>query len=141
MLDEFDIQNNSVRAFIGGGCACAVSQLIMVPFDVISQHMMIFERHKPLNISANNYASTSSTSNSLDTLNLAKKLQKNPKLYLAPLIVKEIYRRDGAIKGFYRGYLASLMCYVPSSSLLWCFYHFFCGKDIFSDNFLVNVKF
>lgn len=30
-----------VRALIAGGCASVVGQTIIVPFDVISQHMMI----------------------------------------------------------------------------------------------------
>lgn len=33
---------------------------------------------------------------------------------------------DG-IKGFYRGYWASLSAYVPNSALWWGFYHFYQG--------------
>lgn len=30
-----------IRALIGGGCASVVSQTIVVPFDIISQHLMV----------------------------------------------------------------------------------------------------
>lgn len=30
-----------VRALVGGGCASIVGQTIVVPFDVISQHLMV----------------------------------------------------------------------------------------------------
>lgn len=132
LLTEFDVKNNFVRSLVGGGCASASSQLILVPFDVISQHMMVLERVKPNRASAPVYnvvaAVSSSEADSLDTLKLAKKLKENPNLRLAPLVCREIYRRDGLIRGFYRGYMASLMCYAPSSALFWAFYHIFSGK-------------
>jgi len=37
---------------------------------------------------------------------------------------RTIYVKDG-LRGFYRGYLASLFTYVPSSASWWTFYHFF----------------
>lgn len=30
-----------IRALVGGGCASIVGQTIVVPFDVISQHLMV----------------------------------------------------------------------------------------------------
>lgn len=30
-----------IRALVGGGCASVVSQTIVVPFDIISQHLMV----------------------------------------------------------------------------------------------------
>lgn len=36
-------------------------------------------------------------------------------------IVRLIYQRDG-IRGFYRGYIASLCAYVPNSALWWGLY-------------------
>lgn len=54
----------------------------------------------------------------------------NPSLRKSELaieIAKEILRRDGVV-GFYRGYTASLLAYVPNSALWWGFYHFYQGK-------------
>ena len=39
-------------------------------------------------------------------------------------IFRTIYAKDG-FRGFYRGYMASLCTYVPSSASWWAFYHFF----------------
>jgi hypothetical protein len=33
--------DDKTKAFIGGGCASIVGQTIIVPFDVISQYMML----------------------------------------------------------------------------------------------------
>ena len=33
--------NTKVKAFVGGCCASVVGQTIIVPFDVISQHIML----------------------------------------------------------------------------------------------------
>lgn len=33
--------DSRLRALIGGGCASVVGQTIIVPFDVISQHLMV----------------------------------------------------------------------------------------------------
>lgn len=42
-------------------------------------------------------------------------------------IASAIYRKDG-FGGYYRGYTASLMAYVPNSALWWTFYHLYQGK-------------
>ncbi|XP_055379998.1 solute carrier family 25 member 44 [Condylostylus longicornis] len=97
-----------VRALVGGGCASLVGQTIIVPFDVISQHAMVLGMRtqgkdvNPLGISTNNKS----------------------KFYVTRAIALEIYRRDG-IKGYYRGYVASLLAYVPNSAMWWGFYHFY----------------
>uniref|UniRef100_A0A915K1Y4 Mitochondrial carrier protein n=1 Tax=Romanomermis culicivorax TaxID=13658 RepID=A0A915K1Y4_ROMCU len=146
LLSEFDLKNNSIRGLIAGGCASAASQLILVPFDVVSQHMMVFERQKNNPCSTHHFVAnqnsahfkhvfpneqcartivnvpkssvlesekcrkvhTSSVIRSTDTLNLTEKLSKNPSLRLAPLICREIYKKDGLVKGFYRGRSATM---------------------------------
>lgn len=47
--------------------------------------------------------------------------------YLSAEVVRLIYQRDG-VKGFYRGYVASLCAYVPNSALWWGLYTFYQGK-------------
>lgn len=37
--------SSSLRALIAGGCASAVGQTIIVPFDVLSQHLMMMGVH------------------------------------------------------------------------------------------------
>lgn len=103
----------TVKSLLAGGCASLVGQTLIVPFDVISQHVMVLGMVaqgrgdvNPLGIQSNGGES---------------------KFRLTMNIAKEIYRRDGFV-GFYRGYLASLMAYVPNSAMWWSFYHIYQGE-------------
>ena len=41
LATKLDVHDLVVRAFVGGLCASVVGQMITVPFDVVSQHMML----------------------------------------------------------------------------------------------------
>lgn len=107
------------KSLIAGGCASLVGQSIIVPFDVISQHAMV------LGMGAQGKGAA------VDPLGIRQKSEKGKRgrFHVNILIAKEIMRRDG-FKGFYRGYNASLMAYVPNSALWWMFYHLYEGKLI-----------
>ncbi|KAI1289789.1 Solute carrier family 25 member 44 [Halotydeus destructor] len=107
-----DIHDNRIRGLIGGGCGSLVSQTIITPFDVISQHMMVIHSKKQ-----------SKTPQKFSSFTNPLIINKNEvsKFGLSVAIMKELYRRD-KFKGFYRGYLAALLTYVPSSGLWWMFY-------------------
>lgn len=98
-----------MKTVLAGGAASLVGQTIIVPFDVISQHIMVLGMNShghninPLGINAS---------------------AKNSELAIK--IAREILKRDG-LQGFYRGYTASLLAYVPNSALWWGFYHFYQG--------------
>ncbi|KAJ9601821.1 hypothetical protein L9F63_000003, partial [Diploptera punctata] len=92
-----------VKSLIAGGCASLVGQTIVVPFDVLSQHMMVLGVAGKENKSGH------------FMLNQSERMQ------ITADITKQIYIRDG-IRGFYRGYVASLCTYVPNSALWWAFY-------------------
>ncbi|XP_037828040.1 solute carrier family 25 member 44 [Lucilia sericata] len=101
-----------VKALIGGGCASLVGQTIIVPFDVISQHAMV--------LGMAHHAGAKGDINPLG-------IQTGPgrsRLNISLDIAREILRRDG-FRGFYRGYTASLMAYVPNSAMWWAFYHLY----------------
>ncbi|KAL5288866.1 SLC25A44 family protein [Megaselia abdita] len=100
------------KALIGGGCASLVGQTIIVPFDVISQHAMVLG----MSAAANGKTVVNPLGIKFD--------QKRGRLSLSVDIAKEIMRRDG-LRGFYRGYSASLMAYVPNSAMWWAFYHMY----------------
>lgn len=104
-----------VKALVGGGCASLVGQTIIVPFDVISQHAMV------LGMSA--HAGSKVDINPLGI----KHWPGRSRLHISMDIGREIMRRDG-LRGFYRGYTASLMAYVPNSAMWWAFYHLYQGK-------------
>ncbi|KRZ95562.1 Solute carrier family 25 member 44, partial [Trichinella sp. T8] len=115
-LAKHDVANSHLRAFIAGAGATAGAQLILVPLDVVSQHMMvshILSKKHPVSVDASILKSP---------LNLSEKY-KDAKGPLSYFICKEIYKRDGIIHGFYRGYFASLLCYAPSSAVFWSTYH------------------
>uniref|UniRef100_T1GWI8 Mitochondrial carrier protein n=1 Tax=Megaselia scalaris TaxID=36166 RepID=T1GWI8_MEGSC len=100
------------KALIGGGCASLVGQTIIVPFDVISQHAMVLG----MSAAANGKTVVNPLGIKFD--------QKRGRLSLSYDIAREILRRDG-FRGFYRGYSASLMAYVPNSAMWWAFYHMY----------------
>ncbi|GAB0094874.1 Solute carrier family 25 member 44 [Sergentomyia squamirostris] len=96
------------KAFVAGGCASVIGQTMIVPFDVISQHMMVL-------------GMPAAQKGILNPLGIKP---QQGRVRLAVNITREIYRRDGFL-GFYRGYTASLMNYVPNSALWWAFYHLY----------------
>ncbi|KAG8224743.1 hypothetical protein J437_LFUL005312 [Ladona fulva] len=216
------IQDSQIKALAGGGCASLVGQTIVVPSDVVSQHLMMLRSKKSTQSSpqsnfrassagnqknsfstfsrTNGKSSSSSVTDSHES-RLANKshiasadasrvnqnlnsvcsdgsrdvslktssaghgsnfstgtvegngggrgsansccgmhaghAEKNGALFfqtqgktrfqITADIVRQIYERDG-LKGFYRGYGASLCTYVPNSALWWSFYHFYQDK-------------
>lgn len=115
---------DSVKSLLGGGCASLVGQTIIVPFDVISQHAMVLGMGGPAHFEVKN--GVKSYVSEMNPLGI--KYHKNrSRMRISIDIATEIMRRDG-IRGYYRGYLASLMAYVPNSALWWTFYHLYQGR-------------
>ncbi|CAH0602439.1 unnamed protein product [Chrysodeixis includens] len=108
-LGKYDVSPKA-KSFIGGGCASLVGQTIIVPFDVLSQHLMVLGLVKGRN-------SRNSQMNPLG-LDLDKKMSKAA---LAREVAVRVYRLHGPL-GYYRGYAASLAAYVPNSALWWALY-------------------
>jgi len=109
ILDKNGVQDPRVKAMLGGSCASMVGQTIIVPFDVMSQHMMVLglnPRTGTKEVSANP---------------LAVPTEGRSRAQISYDIARTIYVRDG-FRGFYRGYVASLCTYVPSSACWWTFY-------------------
>lgn len=103
----------SVKALVGGGAASLVGQTVIVPFDVLSQHLMVLglvDRCSP----------KKATLNPLGIKFDAARSKFRTTLDIAQII----YRTDG-FRGFYRGYVASVCTYVPNSALWWTFYHLY----------------
>lgn len=89
--------STAFRGFLAGGLASVVGQTITVPVDIVSQKLMVQGQGD------NNY-----------------------KLKSSRTIVSEIILKEGPI-GLYRGYLASLLTYAPSSAIWWSSYGFYTG--------------
>ncbi|XP_022671582.1 solute carrier family 25 member 44-like isoform X1 [Varroa jacobsoni] len=101
-LSRRGVTDSSLKGFVGGGISSLVGQTFVTPFDVVSQHIMVLGR------------------NSINPLGLPPTVLQS-KFQTLKRIIKEVYRHDG-IAGFYRGYFASLVTYVPGSAFWWTFY-------------------
>ncbi|KAI2798118.1 hypothetical protein RDWZM_000026 [Blomia tropicalis] len=110
ILSKNDINDNRIRGLIAGGCGSLVSQTIICPFDVISQHLMLW----------------GSKSRTNSTLNL--KPENISRHGMTKSVIKELYRVDGGLRAYYRGYSASVATYVPTSALWWMFYPVYSGQ-------------
>ncbi len=100
-METNGITNSSAKAFVGGGIASVVGQTIIVPFDVISQHLMIIGQLSAKNSTVEGAKDPKSSYNS--RLNpLGVQVEGRSKGQIAADITRAVYRRDG-LKGFYRG--------------------------------------
>ena len=79
------------RQFFSGLTADVVANTLVVPFDVISQRLMM--------------------TSSLETKGKANALN----------IIKDIMKKEG-LRGFYRGYVPTMLKYAPESALWWALY-------------------
>ncbi|XP_067871403.1 solute carrier family 25 member 44-like isoform X2 [Heterodontus francisci] len=100
--------NDAIKSFIAGGSASLVAQTIIVPIDIISQHLMMVGH-------AGNLGRFKISTNEGEYRRAFGETRE---------VIVKIFRIDGP-KGFYRGYLASLLTYIPNSAVWWPFYHFF----------------
>lgn len=109
------VHDNKYRSLIGGGCASLASQTFMVPIDIVSQHLMILDTKK----------SKSSHKQFYGPLNIPYEAL-NSRFGRTKAVVQAVYQRYG-VRGFYKGYFASLAVYAPNSALWWFFYDIYCG--------------
>ncbi|KAL4622775.1 solute carrier family 25 member 44 [Arapaima gigas] len=104
--------SNTLKSLVAGGSASLVAQSITVPIDVVSQQLMMQGQGVHLT-----------------------RFRVKPKVALAASkhtvtfgqtrdIIAQIFAADG-FRGFYRGYVASLLTYIPNSAVWWPFYHFY----------------
>ena len=125
LAEQTSLTERHVRSFIAGACASLVGQTMVVPIDIVSQHMQILglgrSRHK-------------------QAARLYRNIELPPEAYrsrfgAARTIVSIIREQDG-FRGFYRGYFVSLMTYAPSSAFWWFFYDIYCGKFLVQNSFM-----
>ncbi|XP_051849776.1 solute carrier family 25 member 44 [Antechinus flavipes] len=113
-------QSNTVKSLVAGSSASLVAQSITVPIDVVSQHLMMQRKGE-----------------TMGRFQVYRRTEGRGIVAFGQTkyIIQQILRADG-IRGFYRGYVASLLTYIPNSALWWPFYHFYaeqlshiCPKD------------
>ncbi|XP_076012344.1 solute carrier family 25 member 44-like [Genypterus blacodes] len=101
---------NTVKSLVAGGSASLVAQSITVPIDVVSQQLMMQGQGGHL---------------TRFRLGTEAELGKTKRVFgQTRNIIAQIFAADG-FAGFYRGYVASLLTYIPNSAVWWPFYHFY----------------
>ncbi|CAL8359059.1 unnamed protein product [Lota lota] len=109
--------SNTVKSLVAGGAASLVAQTITVPIDVVSQQLMMQGQGEHLTrfkVKPRVAAAAASSSAKRGRFSFGQTRD----------IVVQISAADG-FRGFYRGYVASLLTYIPNSALWWPFYHFY----------------
>ncbi|KAJ7998306.1 hypothetical protein DPEC_G00221330 [Dallia pectoralis] len=104
--------SNTIKSLVAGGAASLVAQTITVPIDVVSQQLMMQGQGGHLSRFKVKPKVTVASSKSKLTFGQTRD------------IVVQICAADG-FRGFYRGYVASLLTYIPNSAVWWPFYHFY----------------
>lgn len=102
--------DNTIKSLVAGGSASLVAQTITVPIDVVSQQLMMQGQGEHLT-----------------RFRIRPRMEGGkPKMMFGQTrdIIAQIFAADG-FRGFYRGYVASLLTYIPNSAVWWPFYHFY----------------
>eukprot|EP00803_Ostreobium_quekettii_P004209 evm.model.scf_1777.1 EVM.evm.TU.scf_1777.1 scf_1777:6663-10292(-) len=86
--------------FVGGLCASLMAQCISVPIDVASQRLMVLNN---------------------PTGGVSAPGGRAPQRMNGLLMAQLILRQEGA-RGLYRGFMASILTYVPNSAIWWSAY-------------------
>ncbi|XP_076854140.1 solute carrier family 25 member 44b [Brachyhypopomus gauderio] len=102
-------KNNTFKSLVAGGSASLVAQSITVPIDVISQQLMMQGQGEHLT-----RFKVKPKAGAKHTVTFGQTRD----------IIGQIFVADG-FRGFYRGYVASLLTYIPNSAVWWPFYHFY----------------
>ena len=126
--------NVYVMAFVGGGCGSIIAQMLSVPIDIVSQHMMLAGQiGRSTSASARNSTTTTSVNSVLvklrdpNRIHVPDTLKSGSTISIAKFIANEIYKNEN-LKGFYRGYFLSTFLVSFNSALWWPFYYFYQGK-------------
>lgn len=115
--------NLYIRAMIAGGLASLLSQTMVVPIDIITQHLMLVGQKASVNAQKLKNQNTV-----LDRIHISNESRRSSLLMLKEVCSK-IYKND-RISGFYRGYLLSTTLMSTNSALWWTFYYVYQGNFI-----------
>lgn len=128
-------QNRYLTAFIGGASGSVIAQILSVPIDIVSQHMMLSgQRGAQQKSTSSNVKVSGPTMNGssakvgklkdLDRIHIPDRLKAASNFVIAKYISQEIYKNEN-LKGFYRGYILSTFLVSLNSALWWPFYYFY----------------
>ncbi|CAI5452849.1 unnamed protein product [Caenorhabditis angaria] len=110
VIHDNGFKSISAVASISSGCASLATQFIFVPTDIIAQYMMIYKNQDRL-----------TAGHDKQVVELIQKQVKNGRT-LGLSVVSAVYKADG-ISGFFRGFFASAIVYVPQMMMFWPVYY------------------
>jgi len=115
LAEQTPLTDKRIRSLIAGACASIIGQTTVVPIDVVSQHLQLLglgaQQSKKGRVSQN--------------IVIPSVVGKS-RFYAARAIITALYQQEG-VRGFYKGYIASLITYAPGSAMWWFFYDVYCG--------------
>lgn len=121
-----------MKSLVGGLVASVVGQTLVVPIDIVNQHIMLLDRHKK---HASDIASKQQVRKKLRTLqeiHIPDELRQR-QFGTVRAVVSHVYTCHGVL-GFYKGYFVSLATFAPNSALWWFFYESY--KGVYSTFFI-----
>lgn len=120
LADKYSFESNQKKAFVAGGIASAIAQTIVVPIDIVSQHLQV--RSICVGSQQLTKRSTHSQKHCQQSIISAEANARD-----ARGIIFCIFRESG-FRGFYKGFFISVITYGPTSAIWWLTYDYFCGK-------------
>ncbi|XP_053408821.1 solute carrier family 25 member 44-like [Mercenaria mercenaria] len=110
-----------LKSLVGGGIASIVGQTLVVPIDIVNQHIMLLDRRKKTT-SSNNVRKKEAREKlrTLQEIHIPDELRQR-RFGTVRAVISHVYTADGLL-GFYKGYFVSIATFAPNSALWWFFY-------------------
>lgn len=108
------------KSLVGGGIASMVGQTLVVPIDIVNQHIMLLNRNKNSNSGDLKNRQARQKLRTLQELHIPDELRERP-FGTVRAVISGVYKNNGVL-GFYKGYFVSLATFAPNSALWWFFY-------------------
>jgi len=125
LAQQTPLTDQRVRSLLAGSCASVVGQTLIVPIDVVSQHLQLL-----------GLGVQQSRKGHVSQYIVIPSVAGRSRFFAAQAIITALYQQEG-LRGFYKGYAASLMTYMPGSAMWWLFYDVYCGD--YAVKFLICV--
>ncbi|CAD5207691.1 unnamed protein product [Bursaphelenchus okinawaensis] len=111
--DHTNLKAPQLISACAGGAASICTQFVFVPTDIVAQYMMVY--HNPSQFTGGNRGNAK-------VYDVLKNDGLKKRYTLGLRVIRAVYVADG-LRGFYRGFLSSLLMYIPSSMVFWLMYY------------------
>lgn len=136
VANHTNISDSKAKAFISGGISSALNTTLIIPSEIVSQHIMVALNTRRANLAKSTASAKTKPSGPELKSTFFKTLSLNQdevrRLGIVIAIIRQLYR-EGGLKSFYRGYFASIICCAPSAAFWWMLYQHF-NEFLFNSN-------